>query len=70
MAAVAAGSQLLDGVRLPGAIDEQEQAAWPPLPEPQARVAATAGVGKEFLVSGVSVSIANTVTNPLGEPGR
>lgn len=44
---------------------EKEPAAWPPLPEPQARVAASSGIVKEVLVSGVSVSIANTVTNPL-----
>ena len=76
MVAAAAG-QLLDGVQIPGLEAapatattqpgaDREPAAWPPLPEPQAKVAASAGVAKEVLVSGVSVSIANTVTNPLG----
>jgi hypothetical protein len=48
-------------------VEEREPAAWPPLPEAQAKAAASSGVVKEVLVSGVSVSIANTVTNPLGE---
>ncbi|GBF92466.1 mitochondrial carrier protein [Raphidocelis subcapitata] len=69
MVAAAAGGQLLDGVAGIGGAGaaevEHEPAAWPPLPEPQARVAASAGIAQEVLVSGVSVSIANTVTNPL-----
>jgi hypothetical protein len=70
MVAAAAGGQLLDGVLPPAVINEpqaaKEPAAWPPLPEAQAKVAASSGIVKEVVVSGVSVSIANTITNPLG----
>jgi hypothetical protein len=69
--AAAASGQLL-GVGLPaahGPVAEHEPASWPPLPEPQAKVAASAGVVKEVVVSGISVSIANTATNPLGARG-
>ncbi|KAI8466412.1 MAG: mitochondrial carrier domain-containing protein [Monoraphidium minutum] len=63
MATAAAGGQLLG---MPAAHDiEREPAAWPPLPEPQAKAAASAGVVAEVMVSGISVSIANTATNPL-----
>lgn len=71
VAAVAASGQILDGVVPQGKTEvPHEPASWPPLPEPQAKVAASAGVFKEVFVSGISVSIANTTTNPLGEsPG-
>lgn len=51
---------------MPGAVqDKSADAQWPPLPEAQAKVAASSGVLKEVVVSGISVSIANTATNPL-----
>lgn len=68
MAAIAVPGQM--GVEdLAPAVPRAEPAAWPPLPESQAKVAASHGVIQEVLVSGVSVSIANTTTNPLGERG-
>lgn len=80
MVAAVASGQLLDGVRVPG-LDpapapapapgaKDAEAQWPPLVEPQARAAASSGILKEVLVSGVSVSVANTATNPLGALGR
>jgi hypothetical protein len=64
----------MEAIQIPGnsvsGAPDAAAASWPPVVVGEARAAAvdstTTPLWKEIGVSGVSVSIANTVTNPLG----